>query len=195
MTITQKDWRKAKRGARKAISDSEKTACSESIAAAVLATSAYQQAHTIGAYLCLPEEVSVAAIIQAAWADGKSVYLPVVMELGQPLQFAPYHPDASLSKDILDIEIPAVSSEHYIEAHQLDVVVTPLVAFDENRNRIGMGGGFYDRTFAFKAEKKQLSTPTLIGVAFEAQKIDGDIPTNDWDIRPDMIVSERATYC
>ncbi|PID64872.1 MAG: 5-formyltetrahydrofolate cyclo-ligase, partial [Gammaproteobacteria bacterium] len=160
----------------------------------LLQTDAYRQAKRIGAYLCLPEEVNVKSIIEAAWADGKSVYLPVVLDWGQVLKFAPYTPDSKLIRDRLDIEIPAVCATKYLEASALDMVVTPLVAFDEQRNRIGMGGGFYDRTFAFKAEAKPFSKPQLIGVAFETQRLPVTITANPWDICPDAIITEQRIY-
>ncbi len=192
MKQTQKEWRKAKRAARKALSAAEKESHSQAIAASVLASKAYQQAENIGAYLCLPEEVDVEHIIRVAWADGKSVYLPVVVARGEKLKFAPYRPDAPLAHDILAIAIPDVSADEYVDAQQLDIVVTPLVAFDQHCNRIGMGGGFYDRTFAFKKTGK--ATPTLIGVAFEIQKMDESIEAHDWDVCPDSIVTELQNY-
>ncbi len=191
---TQKDWRKLKRQARKALSPEEKAEKSLAIAKQLLATENYQKAKCIGAYLNMPEEVDVKAIIEQAWDDGKAVYLPVVIQWGEPLKFARYAPDTLLTKDILDIDIPQENPENYVSADTLDMVVTPLVAFDTDCNRIGMGGGFYDRTFANHLKKEQDNLCTLIGVAFDAQCIDGNIPVNDWDVCPDMIVTERKIY-
>ena len=73
-----------------------------------------------------------------------------------------------------------------------DLVLAPLVVFDADRNRIGMGGGFYDRSFAFR-KNSGIETPLLIGVAHELQKVDRLIP-EDWDVRLDMIVTDQATY-
>lgn len=188
---TQKDWRLEKRQARKNLSDAEKIDKSQTISECVIASDAYQNAELIGAYLCMPEEVDVKGIIEQAWADGKQVYLPVVTTWGKPLLFAPYTPTTPLTKDALDIDIPDVEKDQYIPAERLDLVITPLVAFDENRNRIGMGGGFYDRTFAFK---QQQPTPTLLAVAFAVQGTERPIPVNDWDIRPDAIITETPYY-
>lgn len=187
---TQKTLRAQKRLARKNLSASQKAEKSQSISERLIATKAYQNAQHIAAYLCLPEEVDVSHLIKTAWADGKQVYLPVVLTWGKPLQFAPYQPHSTLIKDTLDIPIPNVNKSHYIDAKHLDLVITPLVAFDQNRNRIGMGGGFYDRTFAFKAQNNY-PTPTLIAAAFAIQKTNCPIPSNDWDIRPDKIITEN----
>ncbi|MGY0400127.1 MAG: 5-formyltetrahydrofolate cyclo-ligase [Ostreibacterium sp.] len=190
--ISQKTLREYKRHARQALSQKEKSMKSQMIVTQLLQTASYQQANSIGAYLCLTEEVNVTDIIKAAWADNKAVYLPIVLDWGKPLKFARYTPETSLIKDKLAIDIPDVGSRHYIDVEQLDMVVTPLVAFDNNRNRIGMGGGFYDRTFAFKAQSN--SKTTLVGVAFEAQRVEHQIKANEWDICPDYIISEIRCY-
>lgn len=191
--VSQKSWRQCKRDARNHLSAADKTEKSRLITQTLLQSTAYQQAKYLAAYLCLPEEVNVQAVIERAWQDGKAVYLPVVMSWGKALQFAPYTADTPLCKDVLAIDIPAVAVDSYIDATQLDMVVTPLVAFDEQCNRIGMGGGFYDRTFAFKARHPQ-TAPTLIGVAFEVQRTDTPIDCNAWDIRPNSIISEHQVY-
>lgn len=195
MSNTQKDIRKQKRQARKSLPTAEKQRKSQQVCERVISSQDFQQAQHIGAYLCMPEEVDVRAIIEAAWEADKQVYLPVVVGWGQALQFAPYTATTHLVKDMLDIDIPAVDKKCYVPAQTLDMVVTPLVAFDNLRNRIGMGGGFYDRTFAFKEENPKLGNkPVLMGVAFETQRSKETIGANPWDIRPDSIISEEIAY-
>ncbi len=188
----QKKWRQIKRAERKALSPEDKQIKNTKIAKYLSATDSYQKAKRIGAYLSLPEEVGVRMIIEQAWNDGKEVYLPVVMDWGKPLQFARYTSDTPLTKDVLNIDIPQMDACDYISAECLDMVVTPLVAFDTDCNRIGMGGGFYDRTFAKKINKD--TDCVLVGVAFDTQCIDGKIETNVWDVRPDMIITEKRIY-
>ena len=69
-----------------------------------------------------------------------------------------------------------------ISPKQLNLVVTPLVAFDEYHNRIGMGGGYFDRCFAFLRHRNHWISPKLIGVAFACQETER-IEPNPWDIR------------
>ena len=76
-----------------------------------------------------------------------------------------------------------------LDVCELDVVVTPLVAFDQNGNRIGMGGGYFDRTFAFLRHRDNWLRPKLIGVAFECQQVE-EISPNPWDIRLFRIFTE-----
>jgi 5-formyltetrahydrofolate cyclo-ligase len=70
-------------------------------------------------------------------------------------------------------------------------VLTPLVAFDEQHNRIGMGGGYYDRSFAFLKNRKQLIQPKLIGLAFDCQRVE-KITANPWDIRLYSVITETT---
>ena len=68
-----------------------------------------------------------------------------------------------------------------VQPDALDLVLTPLVAFDAQKNRIGMGGGYYDRTFSFLEQKPDAIKPVLAGLAFERQRVE-KIPSNPWDI-------------
>ena len=78
-------------------------------------------------------------------------------------------------------------------ARQLDVVIAPLVAFDESLNRLGMGGGYYDRTFAFRKRARVLRRPVLIGVAYSFQRVDRLQPEN-WDVPLDVVITEKESY-
>ena len=75
----------------------------------------------------------------------------------------------------------------------IDVVLAPLVAFDSEGNRLGMGGGFYDRTLARLGHLRHWRTPRLVGVAYDFQKVDA-LPAQDWDVPLDAVVSEREVY-
>ena len=72
-------------------------------------------------------------------------------------------------------------------------MIVPLVAFDSNCNRLGMGGGYYDRALAFKQTLSETHSPLLIGLAYELQKVNA-LEINSWDIPMDGIISETKTY-
>jgi 5-formyltetrahydrofolate cyclo-ligase len=74
----------------------------------------------------------------------------------------------------------------------LDLVLAPLVVFDPQRNRIGMGGGYYDRSFEFRKQAGR-DAPILIGVAHELQKVE-QLIAEDWDVRLDMVVTDGGIY-
>jgi len=87
---------------------------------------------------------------------------------------------------------PDVGDEEMLAPAQMDLVLAPLVVFDADRNRIGMGGGFYDRSFAFRKDSA-IDRPVLVGVAHELQKVERITP-EAWDVRLDMVVTDQAEY-
>lgn len=190
---SQSDWRQIKRQTRQSLSAEERNRYSQRIIALIQQLPAYQQAKHVGCYWALAEEVNVTPLIKRAWADHKSVYLPVVVKRGKPLKFATFSPSTTLTRDALGIAIPDVTTSQYIMAKELDVVITPLVAFDVNGHRIGMGGGFYDRTFAFK-QTNPSSKPILIGVAFDQQCVTEGITAAPWDVSLSMIITQSQLY-
>ena len=86
-----------------------------------------------------------------------------------------------------NIKEPDVTSSDYLMPAELDAVLVPLVGFDKCRNRMGMGGGFYDRSFAHR--NKAAGKPFLIGVAYDLQQADSVYP-DWWDVKLDVIVTE-----
>ncbi len=188
--------RQQKRQQRRALSDTARTRYSRDICETFLHTQTYQRAQRLAVYLPLKEEVDVRAIIERAVADGKQPYLPVVIARNQALQFAPYSPLTPLTKDAIGMVIPDVPMSSYCTVSALDVVITPLVAFDAQCQRIGMGGGFYDRTFAQLYDYPADTTPAQpqkLGVAFEIQRL-AHIKRQTWDIALDSVISERQVY-
>ncbi len=187
--MTQKALRQAKRDARKALTAEQKAHYSTQITNRLLNSHYYRDAQNIGVYLSLPEEVDTQQLIERAWQDKKNVFLPVVSAKGQALRFAPHTKNGRLRKDAMNIDVPDVAPEALIEATTLDMVVTPLVAFDARGYRIGMGGGFYDRTFAFRQAHRS-ALPYLVGIAFAVQQVEDALP-QEWDIALDAVITEE----
>lgn len=79
------------------------------------------------------------------------------------------------------------------QAARLDLILMPLAAFDEKGNRIGMGGGYYDRTLAATVHGPGWRRPVLVGLAFEAQRVE-TIPAREWDVPLDWIATEAGVY-
>jgi len=160
------------------------------LAGHVVALPEYQQADRIAAYCAVNGEIGLNPVMDHALAQGKEIYLPNLDQ--QALRFSPYFQGQKMRINKFRLPEPDVSDSEMLSPGALDLVLAPLVVFDSNRNRIGMGGGFYDRSFAFRKSSEQ-SKPVLIGVAHEIQKVDRIVP-EEWDVRLDMIVTDRAIY-
>jgi len=156
----------------------------------ICALTEYQKAHHIAAYFAVNGEISLAPLIDRALSQGKKIYLPNLEQ--KKLRFSPYDHAQKMRINRFKLPEPDVADEEMLNPGNLDLVLAPLVVFDADRNRIGMGGGFYDRSFAFRKDPDN-KTPLLIGVAHELQKVDRLNP-EDWDVRLDMIVTDQATY-
>ena len=76
----------------------------------------------------------------------------------------------------------------YRGAHRMDIILMPLVGFDKHKNRLGMGGGFYDKTLSFHKQLKNFRVPKLFGLAFDSQEVDKLI-TQPWDVPLDGIIT------
>ncbi len=116
--------------------------------------------------------------------------LPVVHEDGR-LRFAPWKAGEAVAANRYGIPEPVVPSDALLEPDALDLVVVPLVGFDHRCHRLGMGGGWYDRSFAFR--HRMPAPPLLVGAAFAFQQVDGELPSEDWDVQLDAVCTDLST--
>lgn len=144
----------------------------------------------VSGYIAIRGEMDVMPILQQLHQIGCHVYLPILE--GENMYFAPWHPDIEIEKKGMGLLEPVHDLNERIEGAELDWVLSPLVGFDAQGNRIGQGGGFYDRTFAFK-QKSPEQSPKLIGIAHELQHLEA-IESNPWDVRLDAILTENKSY-
>ena len=133
-------------------------------------------------------------LMQKAWRMGKSVYVPTLFTPIKPqLRFAPYKPGDALARNRFDIAEPIVGVKRQLTPMQLDLVLMPLVGFDLKGNRLGMGGGFYDRSFAYLHNRRTWRRPRLVGIAYEFQKLE-ELQNASWDVPMDAVATELAFY-
>ena len=149
------------------------------------------RARRIAAYYAIGGEVDCQFAVNSAWERGRDVFLPVLH--GQQLMFAIYSPNSEFLPNKYGIPEPIYPKGHLIHPREIDVVLAPLVAFDTNGNRIGMGGGYYDRSFRFMRDRKQWTRPHLIGLAYEFQKVP-QIKACSWDVPLQKVVTENRIY-
>ncbi|EAR11375.1 5-formyltetrahydrofolate cyclo-ligase [Reinekea blandensis] len=143
----------------------------------------------VAVYIAQDGELDLCAFVALCWERGIEVYLPVLHADKPEMWFAGYQPDSALTPNRFGI--PEPTSESVIAPTELDWVLMPLVGFDEQGGRLGMGGGFYDRTF--EHAQTWPKPPTLIGVAHESQKTQ-IIPRESWDISLHAIVTPQRWY-
>jgi len=169
--------RKAMRQARRALDEEKRAAGERAICRRIAGLGVYRQARTLAIYYAFDGEPSVARVAEDAVRHGKRVYAPVVVR--QQMFFAPVTPGARLKSNMFGIAEPAL--ERLIDARHLDLVLVPLVAFDERGVRMGMGRGYYDRAFRFLRHRKSWTRPKLVGVAWSFQQV-AVLPKQPWDI-------------
>lgn len=148
-----------------------------------------QQTKRIAVYLAMDGELDVMPLIQDCWLRGIEVYLPVLHPFKPTLLFARFEAHSKLYDN--RFAIPEPIHGDMIRPWQLNAVLFPLVGFDERGGRLGMGGGFYDRTFA--PVQRWPSRPHLYGIAHECQKV-AKIPLESWDVKVDGIISDKRFY-
>lgn len=149
-----------------------------------------QQAHTVAVFLSFDGELDTQPIIEQLWQQKKQVYLPVLHPFSPGnLLFLRYRPESPLIRNRLKILEPQLDVREVLPLHQLDVVITPLVAFDRHGQRLGMGGGFYDRTL----QRWQQNGPYPIGLAHDCQLVD-KLPSEYWDVPLPEIVTPAKVW-
>jgi len=180
---------------RRALSDSEREQAAFLLCERIAASRIYQHSKHIAFYLPNDGEMDLTLLIQDAWQQGKKCYLPVLAEPNtQRLWFIPYTAGTKLKPNRFGIPEPVHSHSLRIrKTLSLDLILMPLVAFDAQGNRVGMGGGYYDRTLAFLRQRKYWHKPNLLGVAYEFQK-QQQLKHNPWDIPLQSVATEQQFY-
>jgi 5-formyltetrahydrofolate cyclo-ligase len=182
------EQRKQALRARRSLSAAERQIASEKIARQVTHSREFVAASSIGCYLPMQDEVDPYEIIERGWRANKRIFCPVMGKNGA-MVYRRLDRNTTLLRNSFGLWEP-VGSE-CISPRRLDLVITPLVAFDKNRNRIGMGGGYFDRCFSFLRHRRLWIAPKLIGVAFTCQEV-ANISANPWDIRLYAVYSDST---
>ncbi len=186
---TRREIRADMRRRRRALSDSERAALSTQLSRRFVYLGLLRRATRIACYLPNDGEMDLTPLMHTLWAMKRTTYLPVLRD--KRLWFLPFSPDTPLATNRFGIPEPAIAAPRRCEPAALDMVLMPLVAFDDAGNRLGMGGGYYDQTFAFLGLRRYWRKPLLLGVAYELQRCQG-LDVRDWDVPLDGIVTERG---
>lgn len=152
------------------------------------------RARRVAAYLAADGELNLAPLFPLLRQAGKRLYLPVLRPPPQrKLWFARHRPGETLWPNRFAIPEPRLGWRDRRAPWGLDLVLLPLVAFDAQCCRLGMGGGFYDRTFGYLRHHRGWRRPRLVGVAHECQRVEA-LPVRPWDVPLDLVVTEQRVY-
>ena len=182
--------RREMRRRRRALGASDRREAARALSRRLAGSRWFANSRTIAVYLPNDGEISLLPLVARAWSMGKRTYLPRLF--GPRLWFLPFHPRTVFAGNRFAIPEPVEPARRRIRPLFLDLVLFPLVAFDRFGNRLGMGGGYYDRTFEAVRRRTAWRGPKLVGVAYELQRVDA-LPAADWDVPLDAIVTECAT--
>ena len=155
------------------------------LASAFTGSPLFQHQH-FACYWAVDGEISLKPLIDLLLSANKTVYLPVLKRQSQALNFAHYHPKVDTTPNRFGILEPQESQYTPLEA--LDVICLPLVGFDTQGHRLGMGGGFYDRTLDQLRRHKKVQ---VFGLAFAEQEVDL-VVRGEYDQALDGMVTPKA---
>ncbi|MEJ2361317.1 MAG: 5-formyltetrahydrofolate cyclo-ligase [Gammaproteobacteria bacterium] len=181
--------------ARRAQLDPQRRAASSALICEHLAnTWLYRRASRIAFYFAQGKEVNLDLLLQDAWTRGKQVFMPILgLRYSGQLWFVPCEQDTPIYKNRFGIDEPVHASHmRRTKLRSLDLLLMPLVGFDLAGNRLGMGGGFYDKTLAgIRTGHNHWTRPKRIGIAYAMQGVE-TIPGENWDVPLDAVVTENG---
>ncbi|TCT20111.1 5-formyltetrahydrofolate cyclo-ligase [Thiobaca trueperi] len=189
----RKALRRELRAARRSLTLQQQRRHAASVAKRLARARVFLRARRIAFYWPADGELDPRPLLEQAHRRGKTGYLPVLRprlngRRGDRLWFAPYVPGAPLCPNRFGIPEPR-SRRGLRLAWNLDLLMMPLVGFDADCNRLGMGGGFYDRTLAYLRRHRAWNRPRLIGLAHACQQV-ARIEPQPWDIPLEAVVTE-----
>ncbi|MEI9882565.1 5-formyltetrahydrofolate cyclo-ligase [Atlantibacter hermannii] len=187
---TRQQIRQQIRLRRKSLTHEQQTQAAQQAAARMMGFAPVVEAQTVAAFLSFDGELDTRPLIEGLWRAGKKVYLPVLHPFSAGnLLFLRYFPDSDLVLNHFKIHEPALDVRHVLPLNKLDVLITPLVAFDTTGQRLGMGGGFYDRTL----QNWRAHGLFPVGYAHDCQQVDA-LPFEEWDIPLPAVITPTTTW-
>lgn len=181
------------RSRRRAIPAAERIAAAERLADRLLGLPFFPATGEVAGYWAMDGEIALHAF-QLRMPQAVRYCLPVLS--GEGLRFAPWRPGDPLATNRYGIPEPDVPATALLQPRAMALVLVPLVGFDARGNRLGMGGGWYDRSFEFRngaGGSRAAPPPWLVGAAFAAQQVEALAP-EPWDVALDAVCSERDTF-
>ncbi len=181
------------RAARRALTPKQQQHAALKVSTHLLQQDYIQSANTVAVYLASDGEIDLTPFIEQLWILSKQVVVPVISSQQQgKMWFVPYQAESVLVNNKYGIAEPAYNPEDKIALADIDVICAPLVGFDSSGQRIGMGGGFYDRILApwFKGQLPHLQP---VGIAHDCQHL-ASLPAATWDIPLPVVITPSKLW-
>ena len=192
--LSRPQLRRLLRKARRALTPSEQRQAAHGLYRQLAQHPLFRRAKHISLYLPTDGEIDPSLLLRAAQRRGKATYLPVLSAWPRTkMVFQRVRPGEKLLPNRFRILEPRVNIRRQRKVWALDLVLMPLVGFDDEGGRLGMGGGFYDRSLAYLARRQRWRKPTLLGLAHECQKVDR-LAQASWDVPMAGTVTNKQWY-
>lgn len=192
--LSRPQLRRLLRKARRALTPSEQRQAAQGLYRQLAQHPLFRRAKHISLYLPTDGEIDPSLLLRAAQRRGKATYLPVLSAWPRTkMVFQRVRPGEKLLPNRFRILEPRANIRRQRKVWALDLVLMPLVGFDDEGGRLGMGGGFYDRSLAYLARRQRWRKPTLLGLAHECQKVDR-LAQASWDVPMAGTVTNKQWY-
>lgn len=183
--------RRQLKAARRAKTPAERRHAARAALRLALRQGLFLRARRIGFYLPQGGEFDVRPLLEHARGMRRACHLPMLPRRGRVMRFGRVTRGMQTTKNRYGIPEPVDARP--LSARQLDLLLLPLVGFDKDGYRLGMGGGYYDATLAFMRHRRHWRKPRLVGVAYECQRV-GAVPREPWDMPLDAVLTESRLH-
>lgn len=192
--LTRVQLRRQLRNARRALSPLEQRQAALGLYRQLAQHPLFRRSRHIALYLPNDAEIDPRLLLRAAQRRGKHTYLPVLNDWPRTkMVFQRVLPGEKLRPNRFRISEPHINRARQRKVWALDLVLLPLVGFDEVGGRLGMGGGFYDRSLAYRGRRSTWHKPVLLGLAHECQKVER-LAQASWDVPLQGTLTDQAWY-
>lgn len=181
--------RERQRKQRVQLSASQRICAASALAAALEQLPEFLVDSRIAGYWAVRGEMPLHAAFASLRSRGQAYCLPMLSEDGA-LRFAPWQPGLPLRSNRYGIPEPDEPADARLAPSDLDVALVPLLGFDRRGNRLGSGGGWYDRSFAFLRDARRPTRPILVGIGYHFQEV-AKLDAQPWDVRMDFIATDK----
>ena len=186
---SRNDQRARLRTQREQLTPAERIAAATAVAATLEQLPEFLVDQRVAGYWAVAGELPLHVVLSALTARGQRYHLPVLAP-GRTLRFAPWRRDVELQPNRFGIPEPRCPASALLAPEAMELILVPLMAFDRRGHRLGTGGGFYDRSFAFLKTVARPAQPLLVGIGYAFQEV-AALAEASWDIRMDFVATER----